>query len=165
MQNTNLRLTRRDFLKLGGIALGSLAFTNDFPPDLWENEPAKLGRVSYHSISVFNAPEVNARQVAYRFRDTLLNLYDELIMDTGPIYNPRWYRVWGGYVHSAYVQPVKVRLNAAVARVPDGGLLTEISVPYSQPYNFTSKDGWQPNPGFYLYAQSTHWVTDLVSGP
>jgi lipoprotein-anchoring transpeptidase ErfK/SrfK len=165
MAKLNRTISRREFLKLGGLALGSLAFSNDFPPGMWEYEPAKLGRVTYHSISVFNAPEVNARQVAYRFRDTLLNLYEELIMDSGPIYNPRWYRVWGGYVHSAYVQPVAVRLNAAQESIPAGGLLTELSVPFSQPYNFTSEDGWQLNEGFYLYYQSTHWATDVVQGP
>ena len=40
-----------------------------------------------------------------------------------------------------------------------------MSVPYSQPYNFTSQDGWQINPDFFLYYNSTHWITDLVEGP
>jgi len=165
MAKLNRAISRRDFLKLGGLALGSLAFTGDFPPGLWEYEPATLGRVTYHSISVFNAPQVDARQVAYRFQDTLMNLYEELIMDSGPIYNPRWYRIWGGYVHSAYVQPVSVRLNRAEENVPEGGLLTELTVPYSRPYNFSSADGWQATEDFYLYYQSTHWVTDVIEGP
>jgi hypothetical protein len=143
MAKLNRAISRRDFLKLSALTLGSLAFTGDFPPGLWEYEPAVLGRVTYHSISVFNAPEVNARQVAYRFQDTLMNLYEELIMESGPIYNPRWYRVWGGYVHSAYVQPVTVRLNRAEESVSPGGMLVELTVPYSRPYEFSSSDGWQ----------------------
>jgi lipoprotein-anchoring transpeptidase ErfK/SrfK len=56
-------------------------------------------------------------------------------------------------------------LNAAEEDIPAGGLLTELSVPYSQPYNFTSADGWQANQDFYLYYQSTHWATDVIEGP
>jgi len=159
------KLSRRDFLKISALGLGSIAMRGDFPPGRYEAEPLQLGRVAYASISVFDAPRVDARTVGYRFRDTLLNLYERLEPETGPSYNPVWYRIWGGYVHSAYIQPVAVRLQAALARVPQAGLLTEVSVPYSQPYNFTSQDGWQINPDFFLYYRSTHWITDVVEGP
>ena len=159
------KLNRRDFLKLGGISLASLAFRPDFPPGRTRYQSVPLGRVAYHSISVFDAPRVDAATLSYRFRDTLLNLYERLEPDTGPLYNPVWYRIWGGYVHSAFIQPVDVRLNAPIESVPQYGLLTEVSVPYSQPYNYTSQDGWEINPDFYLYYSSTHWITDLVEGP
>ncbi|MBN2045062.1 MAG: L,D-transpeptidase [Anaerolineales bacterium] len=158
-------LSRRDFLKLGGISLAAMAFRPDFPPGRTQYQPVPIGRVAYHSISVFDAPRVDARTVGYRFRDTLLNLYQRLEPETGPLYNPVWYRVWGGYVHSAFIQPVEVRLNAPRESVPAHGLLTEVSVPFSQPYNFTQADGWTINPDFYLYYNSTHWITDLVEGP
>ncbi|MEJ2486324.1 MAG: L,D-transpeptidase [Anaerolineales bacterium] len=159
------KLSRRDFLKIGALTMGGLAFREGFPPGRYEAEPLKLGRVAYHSISVFDAPQVDARTVGYRFRDTLLNLYERLEPDTGPLYNPVWYRVWGGYVHSAYVQPVAVQMQTPLESVPQHGLLTEVSVPYSQPYNFTSRDGWQINSDFFLYYNSTHWITDVVEGP
>jgi lipoprotein-anchoring transpeptidase ErfK/SrfK len=157
-------LSRRDFLKLGGLSLASLAF-REFPPGRYEPQPVQLGRVTYDSISVFDQPRVDASQVAYRFRDELINLYRRLEPETGPAYNPVWYRVWGGYVHSAYVQPVEVRMNETLVSVPEHGLLSEVSVPYSQPYNFTSLEGWTVNQDFYLYYDSTHWITDLVEGP
>jgi lipoprotein-anchoring transpeptidase ErfK/SrfK len=128
-------------------------------------EPLQLGRVAYHSISVFDAPRVDARTVGYLFRDTLLNLYERLEPETGPGYNPVWYRVWGGYVHSAFIQPVATRLNSPLERVPEYGLLTEVSVPYSQPYNYSTQDGWGINQDFFLYYRSTHWITDIVEGP
>ena len=121
--------------------------------------------MAYHSISVFDAPKVDARTVGFRFRDTLLNLYQRLEPETGPAYNPVWYRVWGGYVHSGFIQTVDVRMNKPLESVPGHGLLAEVSVPYSQPYNFTSQDGWTVNPDFFLYYNSTHWLTDVVEGP
>ena len=159
------KLSRNDFLKLGALSLGGLAFRWEFPPGRFEVEPLPLGRVAYHSISVFDAPRVDARTLGYRFRDTLLNLYERLEPETGPSYNPVWYRVWGGYVHSAYIQPVTTRLNSPLDRVPEYGMLTEVSVPYSQPYNYSSQEGWQINPDFFLYYNSTHWITDVVEGP
>jgi lipoprotein-anchoring transpeptidase ErfK/SrfK len=161
MKNT---FNRRDFLKLGGLSLTALAFRN-FPPGRHEAPSVPLGRVAYDSISVFDAPRVDARTVGYRFRDTLLNLYERLEPETGPLYNPVWYRVWGGYVHSAYIQPVSVRMNAALGSVPSYGLLAEVSVPFSQPYNYTTQEGWTVNQDFFLYYNSNHWLTDVVEGP
>jgi hypothetical protein len=157
-------LSRRDFLKISGLALGSLAFSNDFPPGQWEYEPGLLGRVAYPSVSVFDAPVLNAQTVGYRFRDELLHIYKVVRPLSGPAYNPVWYRVWGGYVHSAFIQTVEVRLNPVLDSVPEAGLLTELTVPYSQPFNYSSPDGWEPNTDFYLYYQSTHWITDVVEG-
>ena len=158
------KLNRRDFLKLSGLSLAGLAL-RQFPPGRYEYQPVKMVRVAYDSISVFDAPRDDARTVGYRFRDTLLNLYERLEPETGPAYNPVWYRVWGGYVHSAFTQTVDVRLYPARESVPAHGLLTEVSVPFSQPYNFTAQEGWTVNPDFFLYYNSTHWITDVVEGP
>ncbi len=122
-------LSRRDFLKISGLALGSLAFSNDFPPGQWEYEPGLLGRVAYPSVSVFDAPVLDAQTVGYRFRDELLHIYTVVRPLSGPAYNPVWYRVWGGYVHSAFIQIVEVRLNPVLESVPEAGLLTELTVP------------------------------------
>ncbi|MEJ2758502.1 MAG: hypothetical protein P8046_08495, partial [Anaerolineales bacterium] len=159
------QLSRRDFLKLGGLTLAGLAFESEFPPGRYQVGSVPLGRVTYQSISVFDEPRADALTVGYRFRDTLLNLYERLEPETGPAYNPVWYRVWGGYVHSAYVQPVAVQLNEPLESVPAYGRLAEVSVPFSQPYNYSSLEGWSINPDFYLYNKSVHWITDLVEGP
>ena len=181
--NEYKNLSRRDFLKLSSLgAVGTALSTgpwrrqsllrgidgshqSPFPPGRYEYEPVTLGRVAYESISVFELPKVDARQVAYKFRDDLLNIYETFTSEDGPLYNPIWHRIWGGYVHSSFIQPVDVRLNAVRESVPSYGLLTEVSVPYSQPYNYTSANGWEKNDEFYLYYQSTHWITDVVEGP
>jgi lipoprotein-anchoring transpeptidase ErfK/SrfK len=158
--------SRRDFLKVGGVALGALAFSPYFPPQQAEDyEPGLIGRVTYESISVIDAPHFEAKTVGYHFRDDLLNLYYQLTPVTGPVYNPHWYRVWGGYVHSAFVQPSRLRFNTPLEGLPEGGQLCELTVPYSQPFSYSSLNGWIPQEDFRLYYHSTHWVTDVLEGP
>jgi lipoprotein-anchoring transpeptidase ErfK/SrfK len=162
----NKRLSRRELLKLGGLAAGNLAFSRYFPPGQWEYEPGLVGRVANEGISLFDAPHVNAQTVGYKFRDDLLNIYKVETPPSGPAYNPVWYRVWGGYVHSAFIQLVEAKMNPLQEEIPDGGMLTELTVPYSRPFVYSSVGGWSPTGDFYFYYyQSVHWVTDLVEGP
>jgi len=157
------KLSRREFLKLGGLAMGGIAFGRGFRFD--EQPGISLGRVSTDSISVFDAPKFGADTVAFRFRDEVLNLYYEITPPDGPAYNPLWYRIWGGYVHSGFVQPVEIRFNEILSNVREGGQLTEVTIPYSRPSTFSSSRGWQPMDSLTLYYGSNHWVTDIVQGP
>lgn len=156
-------ISRRQFLKLSGLA--AAAFIGDFPPDQYQDEPLRMGRVAYESVSVLDAPRFTGRTVGYRFRDELMNIYQRLTPVDGPAYNPLWYRVWGGYVHSAFVQEVQARFNEVHEAISPGGLLSELTVPYSQPYDYDRFNGWTSHDEFRLYYGSTHWVTDLVEGP
>ena len=157
--------SRRDFLKLSLLSLGSMAFKVDFPPDRVQYHPGTIGRVAYHSISVLDAPRLDANTVNYYFRDELINIYKQVTPPDGPAYNPLWFRVWDGYVHSAYVQLVDVQINPVQELITPGGLLCDLTVPYSQPYEYSQQAGWLPKEDFRLYYGSTHWVTDLVEGP
>ncbi len=60
-----------------------------------------------------------------RYRDELINVYEEVISPHGPGYNPIWYRVWRGYVHSARLQKVKFQTNPVIQDIPKGGRLAE----------------------------------------
>ena len=157
--------SRRELLKLSTLLLGGTAFNFDFPPGQWEYEPGLVGRVAYQSVSVFDTPKLNARTVGYRFRDQLVNIYKKLTPLDGPAYNPLWFKVWGGYLHSAHVQLVEVKFNPVLESLPPGGRLCELTVPYSQPFDYSGVDGWLPKQDFRLYYGSTHWVTDVVEGP
>lgn len=154
-------LTRREFLKLGALGIGSLALS---PPSL-RSEQALIGRVAYESVSVFDQPKLNANTLGYRFRDALLNVYYPVTPLTGPAYNPLWYRISGGYVHSALIQPVWIQYNEPMTLLPPDGKLTRVTVPFTRPYNYSRQSGWQPEPQYLLYHHSNHWVTDIVEGP
>jgi hypothetical protein len=158
-------ISRREFLKLGALSLGALAF-NSFPPPQEENDypSGEVGRVAYKSVSVFKEPVVGAETLAYRFLDELLNIYYEVTPETGPSYNPRWYRVWGGWVHSAQIQRVKFRLNQPMVSLPESGhQLCEVTVPYTTIYQFSQGNGWQRKNR--LYYETTHWTVGIDEGP
>jgi hypothetical protein len=81
-------LSRRDFLKLSALSLAAAAVPRLRPLHV----ESILGRITYQSVSVYDAPRLDANQIAYRFRDELLDLEYPLTPLRGPAYNPRWYR-------------------------------------------------------------------------
>jgi hypothetical protein len=158
------QISRRDFFNLSALALAGLAF-NPFPQysDEYQEPTAYLGRVT-RDISVFRAPTwPDGDTVSFLHRDDIVNIYYELTPVTGPSYNPTWYRVWNGYIHSAYVQKVNIRLNTAESNLRETGQLCEVTVPYSQIYQYSSYSGWTRRSR--LYYLSTHWAVGVDQGP
>ncbi len=157
-------LTRRQLLKLAGLALGGTAFAPLVPPRPEQDYSRwNLGRVTTTQISLHSLPRDDSRIIRQLFRDDLLNIYREITPPTGPAWNPLWYRVWGGYVHSKHIQKVKVIQNQVVSGLAAGGQLAEITVPFSQTMRFSRWSGWTRL--YRLYYQTTHWVTGLEEGP
>lgn len=158
-------ITRRDFLKLSGLALGSLAFRPLFSRN-GERDLGMLARVTIQQIDVRAAPRDDAPIVGNRFRDQLIHIYAQLNPPDAPqYYNTLWYRVWGGYVHSAYLQLVNVQLNQPASQISEGGDLIELTVPFTDAYQYNSRDGWYPWRGNRLYYSTNHWATGVESGP
>lgn len=171
------KLTRRDFLRLSLLSLTGLAFRsqNRFnqPTDYWPDFPrqpdldqGRLVRVASRQVDVYARPDDKSPIVGNRFRDQLLHVYTEVRPEDAPkFYNTLWYRVWGGYIHSAHLQDVAVRLNRPLARVSPGGILAEVTVPYTTAYQLTRQNEWIPWRGSRLYYSSTHWLTNVFPGP
>ncbi len=157
-------ISRREFLKLGALSAGGL-IARPFSLNQSKTEMGHIGRVAYDSISVFDAPRLDANTVGFKFRDDLLNIFYPLTPLQGPAYNPLWYRIWGGYVHSALLQPVAIQYNQAMSSLPEKGQLCRLTIPFSQAYTNTREKGWQPETRYLLYYDSNHWVTDIVEGP
>ena len=160
-------LSRRDFLKLGGLALSSLALTPGaltpvFGHSRKPGDASGLVRVAVREMRIYNQPSYQSEVVAQRKRDQLLYVYEEFESDLGPDFNPRWYRVDEGYAHTAYLQPVQTKLNAPATYVNPRGDLYEITVPLTQSYRLT-RSGWEKL--YRLYYQSTHWVSGIQEGP
>jgi lipoprotein-anchoring transpeptidase ErfK/SrfK len=154
-------ITRRDFLKLGGLALASLAFT-PFLPEFTEFEDIDLVRVAYHSVSVYKEPDDKSRIVGTWNRDDLVHIY-ETVQAATPIYNPVWYRVFGGYMHRERLQKVRIHYNPPLSSVPETKLLAELTVPYAQPYRYNQWDGWTTT--YRTYYSTIHWITGIDTGP
>jgi lipoprotein-anchoring transpeptidase ErfK/SrfK len=127
--------------------------------------PIGLGRVTISSIGVYKEPDLKSEKLNTRYRDELITLADELISPHGPEINPRWYKVVGGYSHSAYLQRVEnAQLAKPARRIRKDGQLGEISVPYSDSLRPNkAMDVWEPL--YRLYYQSVHWVTGIDEGP
>lgn len=156
-------INRREFLRLSLFGLMSSAFvpfTNEGDEYIEEN----LGRIATTSVSVRLIPSDDSQILYQRQRDELVHIYEDVISDNGPGYNPLWYRVWGGYIHSAHVQKVKLCLNPVLNSIPETGQLVEVTVPYSQSiYYDTHQEVWRDV--YRLYYQSTHWVVGVETGP
>jgi lipoprotein-anchoring transpeptidase ErfK/SrfK len=163
------KITRRDFLRLGGLAMGGLAFNSAFRPVFprWlEHDQGMLARVASKQVDVRSRPSDQAPIVGNRFRDQIIHIYSSTRPPDAPqFYNTLWHRVWGGYIHSARLQVVRVRLNKPERWLPEGGRLCELTVPYSEAWQFRRNEGWIPWRGSRLYYGSTHWATGVEEGP
>jgi hypothetical protein len=161
------KVSRRDFLKLGGLALGSLAFrpTTDGFPQQAKPDPIGIARVTIKEIDIFKEPDAESEVIGIAKRDQLLPVYEELNL-VYPEYanSPRWYRLDNGFAASSYTQRVDGRqLHEPVYWFPEGGQIGEIGVPYTRSYRYTEVFGWQPL--YMLYYQSVHWIMDVDEGP
>jgi hypothetical protein len=154
-------LSRRDFLKLNLAALGGLAFA-PLARSWDEFSDGDLIRVAAKSVSVHRNPDDTSPIIRQQYRDDIVNVYQEVNSGT-PGYNPIWYRVWGGYLHRARLQKVKVIYNQPLNTIHQNGQLAEITVPYSQSMRYTSSKGWQPL--YRLYYNTTHWIVGIDEGP
>ena len=154
-------LSRREFLKLGAVSLAGLAFTR-FQPDSDTFDDIELVRVAKDPVSVYTQPNDTSRIVATWPRDSLIHVYGTVNSGT-PGYNPIWYRVFGGYMHRARLQQVRVHYNTPLASLPTPKVIAELTVPFTEALRYNKWDGWSPI--YRLYYSSTQWITGIDTGP
>jgi lipoprotein-anchoring transpeptidase ErfK/SrfK len=160
------RMSRREFLKLGAASLGGLAlqaYTQLPPGTVITGSNASLARIAVGSVSVYSQPWDESRILYQRYRDEIVHLYYQVISDKGPAWNPIWFRVWGGYIHSQRLQYVGYRYNDVAPSIRQGGQLAEVTVPVVHPMINRGNGTWEPN--YPLYFQSVHWVAGVEEGP
>src|SRR5215208_45152 len=155
-------LSRRDFLKVSTSGLLGLGLSPLIRIPLAFDDSTQV-RIEAKAVSVYRESTDRSGIVHQLFRDEVVNIYGEV--DGGePIYNPIWYRIWGGYVHRGRLQKVKTLYNEPLNSIPEGTRqLAEITVPYTQAMRYTKTYGWQPN--LRLYFGSVHWITAIDEGP
>lgn len=154
------KITRRAFIQRGLTALAGLAL---LPASRWLEglEGQDLIRVAGDWVTVYDQPSYQGRAVATRRRDELLHVYHTVQTENGR--NRRWYRVWGGYVHSARTQRVQTLLQPCLTSIPASGQLVETSTPYTRACQRTRGGEWFPINR--LYYGSTHWAVAVDEGP
>lgn len=163
-----MSISRRDFIKLCALAMGSTAFRpiSDWMvgEDLPRLDPIGIVRVTVREVDIFAVPDIDSDPIGVRRRDQLLPIYEDLAKPGSSVATPRWYRLSDGYIFSAYTQRVDGRhLNPVARFVPEGGQLGEITVPYSRAMLKSPEGEWQPL--YRLYYQSVHWVMGIAEGP
>ncbi len=157
-------MNRRDFLKTLSYNLGGLLLPGWFYSTESAGSQAGAGellRVCTSQANIYRRPDRTSEVAGRRLRDDLLHGYYAVQADSG--INRLWYRVWGGYVHSAGLQVVRHNLCQALPSLPQDGALVEVSVPYTQSMRHMGKAGWELN--YRLYYGSTHWVEAVEEGP
>lgn len=153
-------ISRRDFIKLGGLSLAGIAA---LPFKGVQNlASGQQGRVIYDHISVYDQPSLTANVVRQYWADTVIPITQVTIGDEEPAHNRVWYQIKGqGYAHSGGIQPVKTEINPPNKDIPPGGQLAEVTVPFTDAH-------WRPivrsEVAYRFYYQTTHWVIGFTYG-
>lgn len=154
---TSLHLSRREFLKLSGLGMLGAAFP--FKPQL-SYSGLHFGRVTGVSVWAYDTPSFSSKQVVLYKQDDVLPIYETIIADPPPVYNQAWHRVSeSGYVHSSQLQPVKILINTPQKDLPENGVLTDVSVPYTDAYIGPSL---REPIAYRFYYGSTQWIDELI---
>ena len=165
-------LSRRDFLKLGGLGFLGLLLPNrslnsllsapesGFFQDIFD---AQQGRVTSRLIWLYDKPSFDAGRVKLYWRDSVLAITDVAISDDLTAYNRVWYRIGDeGFAYSGTVQPVRTLLNVPTLDVPLSGLLGEVSVPYTDAHQQADRNS---NVAYRMYYETVHWIMSAATSP
>jgi len=157
-------ISRRDALKLTLLGLGGLAWRPLLKGNARGQQPfIGLARITISTVSVHREPDFRSPRVDSLKRDDVVRVLAEVRSPYGPRYNPRWYRINTGFLHTAYTQRVGIRLNPVAVDIPKGGRVAEVTVPYTQSWHQRA-DGQRARL-YRLYYGSVHWVTAVKLGP
>lgn len=129
-------VTRRDFLKLAALSLGSLGLNPwrrlfalpDFPTS------ERLGRVVVGKIDLKAHPDEASENIGVLYEDAIVPWLRETIGPRPYRYNQRWVETPDGYLWSPQVQPIRNQPNKPLNSLPTTslgtGMWVEVSVPY-----------------------------------
>ena len=84
--------------------------------------------------TVYREPSFRSERLGMLKRDEIISIQEEITASNGPSYNPLWYRLAQGFVHSGYLQ----RLDGAhnnlqpLSSVAKTGQLAEVTVPVTR---------------------------------
>ena len=175
-------LSRRDFLKLAGLGLGSLAFRQPAPqtvPQLPQFPQADyLGRVAvtpnFYSTQLKSQPNENAPALRNVAQDEVVVwLRDVIGTNVSGRTNLRWAQTPDGFIYATDLQPVRNLANAPLNGIPQGktGFWAEVTVPYvdlllqGAAISPSSSTISQTNQPIRLYYGQVVWIDQVGAGP
>ena len=135
-------VSRRDFLKLGGVGLSALAFhPMTKRPNLIRGLPQfpqgeKLGRVAvtpnFYSTEIKSQPSNLASTVRNAAQDEVITWNRAVVGTESFGTSKRWVETPEGYIYESHLQPVRNLPNQPLPAVPEGkqGFWAEVTVPY-----------------------------------
>jgi hypothetical protein len=169
-----LDLSRRDFLKIGALSLGSLYPKPWQPlfdlPDFPKHE--RLGRVTVGKVDIKTKPDEDSKTVGVLYEDAVVPWLQETVGRRPYRVNQRWVETPEGYLWSPQVQPVWNLPNTPVNILPQTslgiGMWVEVSVPYVDLIlaNAPARAPWLKNrletglPPRFFYSQIA-WVDQI----
>jgi len=175
-------LSRRDFIKLAGLGLGSLAFgpRSLQKPSALPQFPAgdTLGRVAvypnYYSTALMSQPNANAAKIRDVGQDEVVVWQREVVgTNVAGRTNTRWVQTPNGFIYAADLQPVRNLPNTPLTGVPAGkpGFWAEVTVPYVD-LNLLGGNATSPGVKFLLgsgqpvrlYYGQVIWIDQVGAG-
>ncbi|MDT8896843.1 MAG: L,D-transpeptidase [Thermanaerothrix sp.] len=133
-------ISRRDFLKLGVLTLGSLAFR---PWIEWQQLAAdwpdaeRLGRICVGKVDIRARPSADSPSVGVLYEDAVVVWLREVVGEVpAGRQSRRWVETPDGYIYAPSVQPVRNLPNTPVNELPQTslgkGMWVEVTVPHVQ---------------------------------
>lgn len=163
------RLTRRQLLKLIAASTAAAALSRPFhararyptprdPSQTGEETWVWMGR-AIHTLHFYETPSTDAARLEVRTRDQAFPI-TRLVHAPFSAHNDRWYETPLGYVHSAWVLPVRVYPpQPLIQDVGEWGFWGEISQPWTEAY-------LQPDPNaervYRFYGGTVYHVVEAL---
>jgi hypothetical protein len=163
------RLTRREFIKLGGLGSGALLLpctqTRSIPAF---PEAEKLGRITSDGINVRSEPDLAAPVLETLLADEVVVWQTEVVGNHPYRINQRWVETPLGYIWAGNVQPVMNLPNSPVNLLPElsegHGMWVEVTIPWVDIIldNPPARSPWlKENLTPRLYYSQILWVDEI----
>jgi hypothetical protein len=162
-------ITRRAFLRFGAAVLAMAGLPPDRlfaatsgPGELDTEAAWQLGRTQF-GVSLRSTPTWNAPVLRWIPPEASFTILGTVMGDRPLAHNNIWYLIPGGYVHSAWVQPMAYYgPQPAEREIPEWGFWAQVCRPYASartaPHQYASES-------YRLYYGTVHHVISMVDDP
>jgi len=120
-----------------------------------------FGRVMEKSVYLYDSPSYQSTTLRSFNMDEVISISGVEMGDKFPLYNQVWYQISDkGFIHSTQLQPVRIKFNEPDAGIPTHGILSEVTVPYT---DARAKPLQNSEKAYRYYYATTHWIDKLVT--